>query len=181
MERVTTFWRLQAMGIKRSRVLTAGLVGALFPTGRIIWNWIAPPQLLWVDVTLFSALYFFGLGMACRPLCSYRVVWKLGFVASVGFALVGCTNVLLHKQLFVRFVPWLLLVGAGGMLVGVWGLTGSVLCAVVFLRNRYWPVYPPGCCKKCGYCLYGLTSRRCPECGRPFTDSALDAALPLSP
>jgi hypothetical protein len=23
-------------------------------------------------------------------------------------------------------------------------------------------------CKKCGYCLNGLTERRCPECGTPF-------------
>jgi hypothetical protein len=166
----------ESSGIRRSRLVTAGLTGAFFPAGRIIWNWIAPRQLFWLDVTLFTALYFLGLGIACRPLRSHRVVWRLGLVASVGFAVVGCTNVLLHEQLFVRFAPWLLSVGAGAMLIGVWGLSGSVLCSVVFLHNRYWPVYPPGHCKKCGYCLYGLTSQRCPECGTPFTDSHVDPA-----
>lgn len=26
--------------------------------------------------------------------------------------------------------------------------------------------YPQGCCEKCGYCLFGLASEYCPECGR---------------
>jgi hypothetical protein len=32
-------------------------------------------------------------------------------------------------------------------------------------------------CDGCGYPLFGLTSGRCPECGRPF-DAALVAATP---
>ena len=31
-------------------------------------------------------------------------------------------------------------------------------------------IYPPGAtfCRTCGYCLYGLTVNRCPECGKEF-------------
>jgi hypothetical protein len=44
------------------------------------------------------------------------------------------------------------------------------LLVAVFLRRRYWPAYPRGHCRHCGYSLRGLESRRCPECGTPFSE-----------
>jgi hypothetical protein len=41
-----------------------------------------------------------------------------------------------------------------------------ILTAVAWWRWARW--IAPGRCRGCGYDLRGLTSRRCPECGRPF-------------
>ncbi len=51
--------------------------------------------------------------------------------------------------------------------------TTGVICVVaVWIRRRYWPVFPDGCCKHCGYDLQALTADRCPECGTAFVTSS---------
>ena len=56
------------------------------------------------------------------------------------------------------------------MLIGLlaWAVPAALACVTVWTHNRYWPIYPPGYCKGCGYCLRGLPEPRCPECGRAF-------------
>lgn len=65
-------------------------------------------------------------------------------------------------------VPWSWM--ASGILLLWIVCVGISLCGVA-VRRRYWPVYPDGQCKACGYDLYGLTSNRCPECGQVFVYS----------
>ena len=57
---------------------------------------------------------------------------------------------------------WLASAGTAGILL---------LCLQAFLRARRTGAEPA--CPACGYILIGLTSRRCPECGRPFTEAEL--------
>ena len=37
--------------------------------------------------------------------------------------------------------------------------------------------YPSGCCSRCGYCLFGLSGTRCPECGTAFKRSESAGSL----
>ena len=43
----------------------------------------------------------------------------------------------------------------------------------VKVRMRYWPLVINNKCPKCGYQLIGLTTTRCPECGRSFDPAQL--------
>lgn len=53
------------------------------------------------------------------------------------------------------------------------------LFLVVATSVLWWlvPSYPPGCCRKCGYNLRGLTEPRCPECSTEFDPSTLPSPL----
>lgn len=44
---------------------------------------------------------------------------------------------------------------------------GPGIAILFFIRHRQ-RLEQGGCCLQCGYNLHGLTSDRCPECGRPF-------------
>lgn len=61
-----------------------------------------------------------------------------------------------------------------------WALIPPVLalCAYRALRRRCPDPYR-SCCRHCGYDLRGLSERRCPECGTPFSaEDARDASNP---
>ncbi len=53
----------------------------------------------------------------------------------------------------------------------------SILCTAVARRARHWPKPKPdrSRCRRCGYALFGLPHRRCPECGeRQESDQRLN-------
>jgi len=171
----------------RHRFLTATLCGFIIHAGlfRIVFliprlvprNWRGP---LSMTVVTFSYIIFeYGVYVACimffsRPLRSYRRV--LGITAGVAlgsfvyslpelrpvwdaiFALIRFPNPRQFPYPY-RVVEWLFI---------PWLIDLTIVCAIVFIRNRYWPDYGPGKCAKCGYDLRGLPTPRCPECGRPF-------------
>jgi uncharacterized OB-fold protein len=49
---------------------------------------------------------------------------------------------------------------------------------LLLMRLRHQKRIPGPYCPQCGYCLIGLPSHRCTECGRPFTleELKIDAA-----
>ena len=53
------------------------------------------------------------------------------------------------------------------ILFGAWCLLGMLAWPVII---RVWPfrLQDGQTCPQCGYCLRGVTSRVCPECGRGF-------------
>lgn len=81
--------------------------------------------------------------------------------ATLGLALGVMSGILLAIALPVPFDLDFILaicVALGGMFLGLMvGATG---------RKSREPVMPA--CPQCGYCLHGLTSSRCPECGHFF-------------
>ncbi len=118
-------------------------------------------------------MYMAGLAAYSWPLRNYRLVLRVTFAGAVGFLAVGLLNALLTLPSHTSKV---MLLGVGlTMLASFWVGTGSLLCGVVWLRRRYWPVYGPGQCIQCGYDLRGLANPRCPECATPF-----EAAEPTS-
>jgi len=121
---------------------------------------------LWTGFWL--ATYSGGLGLLCWPLRAYK---RVACIALFGF--LGAASVLLAELIaFYRRFPVIssrndLLYVVGPWIIG-WLIPVAVLSGIVFLRNRYRPVYPSGHCAKCGYNLHGLTEPRCPECGKSF-------------
>lgn len=66
------------------------------------------------------------------------------------------------------------------LLLMLGGVLSMFTCLAVFIRRRYWPVYPPAHCTGCGYNLLGLAEPRCPECGLPFDPAEQTAGDPES-
>ncbi len=120
----------------------------------------------------FLVAFLGGLAYACWPLRSYRDVAFRTFAGSVSYMLVGFWNV---RVMFPQASAWIIAQGMALFWAAFWGVPCLVLCGVVFLRNRYWPLRQPGRCAGCGYDLRGLPELRCPECGTPF-----EAAVPLA-
>ena len=106
----------------------------------------------------------FSLALLCWPLTAYRTVfWVTGL---------GC----LFENL-VFLIKWhaIFLLGGTWMLFPMmWLINASVVSGVVWARRTYFPVFPDGCCQRCGYDLRG-SKVRCPECGTPFETAELKA------
>lgn len=76
---------------------------------------------------------------------------------------------------------WTLDMGSGVMLVEItlwpiaflFGLASFFMCRSAFKRR-----YSVNRCVRCGYCLKGLSSRRCPECGSDFDSDVEQSVLP---
>jgi hypothetical protein len=57
-----------------------------------------------------------------------------------------------------------------GMSLGCWLANAAGAAIILGLMHWYRRPMPMGpYCPQCGYCLIGLSERRCPECGRTFT------------
>jgi hypothetical protein len=154
----------------RHRLLAAALFGVV--TQSILTQ--ISPAVSWPGViarmAILLPIYWFCLGALCWPLRRYRLViaatavWVISATATgvaIGLALAGYFGS--PPSLSMTIVAGLL-----GATVMRWVATGLPLCGVVWWRNRYRPVFPPGHCAKCGYNLRGLPEPRCPECGTPF-------------
>jgi len=126
----------------------------------------------WIELSAILGCYLAALGFISWPLSSYRLVGCVCLMAAIGYTIVGGINTVSACRGGVFERAWLPYITIPLTLVLVWGSSWSALSAAVFTRNRWWPVFPPGHCNKCGYNLFGLASRRCPECGTPFEHSA---------
>lgn len=156
---LTFFWR--------HRLFTAFLYGFAV---RAAGGAIAPrvPSIhpfLWL--ALFLTTYTAGIGTLCWPLRAYRPVASIAAFAFLGMGAASLPGMVA----FIRNTPFDPLFGLYFFLappsIG-WLVPFLILSGVVFLRNRFRPVFPSGHCSKCGYDLQGLPEPRCPECGKPF-------------
>jgi hypothetical protein len=146
---------------RRSPVVTAFLFGAGCAFVREIMNAFGPEPLAPIWMCSVFPLGLVGMGY---PFVS----WKRAVIIPV----CGTLGLTLSSPLLWRLfrgywtpVPWTWL--PLGLLTVALPLAALSLIIVV-VRRRYWPVYPAGHCQVCGYCLYGLTGDRCPECGSLF-------------
>jgi len=152
------------------RCIAVTLPGVLVPVcGAFFspWDWLGAAWPIWS--TGLCLVYLGGLAGSAWPLRSYNVAVRTTLVASACFASVGFLNVLLTfpghaSKRLVRGI-----MSAPLLFIGLWAVSCLILCVVVLLRKRYWPVYAPGQCVRCGYDLRGLPNPRCPECGTSFT------------
>ncbi len=109
------------------------------------------------------------LGLASRPLRSYRVVIYVSFL---GCFFAAAHNLFRWKSTYDYFGYELWVVE----FVMFWTSTALLLSTAVFVHRRYWPEFAQGHCQICGYDLRG-SKERCPECGRPFrTDEQVQKA-----
>ncbi len=151
----------------RHRLVTTFLYGVAV---RAAGGAIAPhmPNIhpfLWLG--LFLTMYTAGVGTLCWPLRAHRPIVSISAVAFLGLYAYSLPSLIM----FIRRSAVDPLFGVLFFFappIACWLVPCAALSGVVFLRNRYRPVYPPGHCGKCGYDLQGLPEARCPECGKSF-------------
>ena len=160
--------RLLAPGwafLRAHPLLLAFIVWAGVSLGGLLIPWVVIGELAPVVRCALIATLLVGLVLASWPLRRYRTVVGVTFVGWCGHAAVTIPNILKyfpHVPLRVLAVAMLYDFGLFA------ALPCGLLCAAVWLRGRYQPIYPPGRCAVCGYDLRGLDRARCPECGTPF-------------
>jgi len=123
---------------------------------------------------LFPPLIVPALLLGAKLTPDHRQQVQFTFVAGTLFALLAAAVATCGGYPLWLNGCWAL--GATMVMVGAVGearvLTGrhwwSVLARLVTLRPTD-AHQEPGTCPGCGYNLYGLADRRCPECGRSFT------------
>lgn len=174
--RLGRFTRSALMFLWRRRLLAAFLYGVGF---RVVSG--AAGQLLldihtYLLTSLFLGVYTLGLGILCWPLRSIKsVAWNSAF------ALLGlCLSSWRWHLAFFRGIVTLrdALYYVSYSVFPFLLVPFAVISVVVFFRNRYRPIYPPGHCNKCGYDLFGLPEHRCSECGNPFEPAVTKLKAP---
>lgn len=147
------------------RYAAAFALGGLLVVDFLIHHWwiTLENERPWFLGVLFASLVTFA-GI-CWPLDSYGRTWALSAANAVGVG-VGFALIEWHRYSigFAQNIGVILGAFVGGFVAGMLRF-GLPLTFVVWCRRKWWPVRTPGFCVKCGYCLRGLTSLRCPECG----------------
>jgi hypothetical protein len=165
--------RMALVGVLRvmreHRTLLAALVGLLLPATRMAFDLFAVPVDNMIDLPVRTGIYIVALSALCWPLTSYALAFRLTLVSAIALVCVGTANIFLRETGDTSLVPWIIPVGVVSVFAAFWGIGFAILSGLVFVRMRYWPVYPPGHCRACGYNLFGLQDPRCPECGTAFT------------
>ena len=151
------------------RWLAAALVAVAFEAALFL---IPPPTGMVSFLQLTGGLVLGSwacLASICWPLRSHRLVIKVTATFAVSMIIVGFIRVRLSVFSGMPLPkPFDLFASLARNLVGIWVVTSLPLCGLVWWRNRFRPIFPPGHCAKCGYNLRGLPEPRCPECGTPF-------------
>lgn len=131
-----------------------------------------PAPTSWISLSLRAAGTLvvppLCLGWLCRPLRRYGVVLQVTSVCAVSWTVTQVIFGALGLLGVAQFSTLGMAVALAISLPIKWGIACAPLCGIVFLRNRYRPLYPPGHCTQCGYNLRGLPEPRCPECGTAF-------------
>jgi hypothetical protein len=148
-------------------------LGAI-PVQRYLQGWHPAAWL-----AIYACACLIGVGAISWPLRSYRPVVRTSVAAAVASTLMSYSYFLLFiaggAPAFTAYVTSLL---SGFVAAGIlWGAVSGMACGVVWMLNTYRPVYPPGYCANCGYCLRGLPRPRCPECGREFDPDEMPALI----
>lgn len=108
------------------------------------------------------------IGATSWPLGHYRTVWRVSVAGSAGISIAATIYNIRKYQVGFIENGWAIVLAT--FVIGFVSVLqfGLPLSAVVWCRRKWWPVRTPGYCTTCGYCLRGLTSPRCPECGTAF-------------
>lgn len=154
--------------MQRYRTPLAVLVGLSLPVARLASDLFAVPITDTIELVVLAGLYLCALAALCWPWTSYALALRLSLAAAIALVCVGSVNVLVRDLGDTRLVPWIVPVGILFVFAIFCAGAFAVLSSFVFVRMRYWPVYPPGHCERCGYNLFALQSARCPECGTPL-------------
>jgi hypothetical protein len=142
-------------------IFSTGIV----PLTMVLYNLV--PSIPWVVFVAVILLILLTLAALCWPLLSYKIACIIALLATLSRGIVDTMARLIMENLYpediISFFPYFC-----GTFVLVFLVTWGLLCGLIFVRRRYWPVYQEGLCAKCGYDLRGLVEPRCPECGTPF-------------
>lgn len=154
--------------VRRYRTLLAVLVGLSLPATRVASDLSAVPVADTIELTVLAGIYLLVLATLCWPLTSYATALRLSLVSAIALVCAGTVNVFVREPGDTSIIPWIVPVGIVFVFSVFCAGAFAALSGLVFVRMRYWPVYGPGQCQRCGYNLFALQSARCPECGTPF-------------
>jgi len=109
-------------------------------------------------------------------ICTRKRLLRCCRFASLGFFLP--VHVAAGVSLFCGAVEFALLAAVLHLVILViWlGLAATLWPAITWLGP--FRIQDGESCPQCGYCVRGVASRICPECGRPFTESDLGLSVP---
>lgn len=99
-----------------------------------------------------------ALGLSCVP-------WITSMIFTIHILPDGGTLALVYQSIFggIIGIP---------LLASVWTLL-SMLAWPMIMRLAPFKIQDGATCPKCGYCVRGVSSRICPECGRAFNKADL--------
>lgn len=162
LAKVRRWWTV----VHQHRLVAGALVGLGFAVVHHLvsryWPWTLGPFL---DLGLLLGVAIVALALVCWPLVRYSDCMRVCAAFSGGVLAIGSTTALVRWPDPDTLVPWVFPIGVLGSFVMLYGVSCGILSMVTFVRTRYWPVYPEGHCRECGYNLFGAPGTRCPECG----------------
>lgn len=137
--------------------ICVNLFGRLLP---IHWTWFGL-----CSYAFLMFVYAMCLAVLSWPLLSFKVAAYVSLGTAIGSSLVGVVWDIYLLEMGIIRRWWVIPLVLPVTLIILWGLGWAFLALSTFVRRRYWPIWPPGNCRFCGYNLFGLPSSRCPECG----------------
>lgn len=168
------------------RIPLAVMVGLSFPAVCLSFVLLGVPivDIAVIAVAVMLGFYFLALAVICWPWTSYALAHRLSLAAAIGVVCGVLVNHIIQPLgdgFAGRPLARIIFLSVGFVFYYVAGL--ALLSGFVFVRMRYWPVYPPGHCKQCGYNLTGNVSGNCSECGTPLVSETTieEGASPQQP
>ncbi len=157
--------------IQRRRILLAIGISILIPIIRFAYTSMlgqgaqTPASVALRTSYVQCAIHLMVLAGLCWPWIIHAVAFRVSLAGVTTVLFVGSVNAVVQNRGFTRLVPYLFPVGVVCAFIAFLAVSMCVTSGAVFMRNRYWPIYPEGACKGCGYDLTGNVSGVCPECG----------------
>ena len=158
-DELSAFRRFACGLIAGAVVVAMGLAVRLLVEPTSVWKVTVIVNVSW------WVIYAAAVVVACMPLSRYRASFFASLGATGPVMVLSVVNQVEAYRAgdIVRWwvIPMLLPITGATLLAG----TFAVASLATWIRLRMSPVFPEGCCQKCGYCLFGLPRARCPECG----------------